>query len=319
MSASRKRLLFALLSVVALSGFVASQAEDKKDEKKTEPKVKRELKLFNGKNLDGWKNSMFGGDGEIAVEDGQLILDMGNDITGVTWKDAKELPKVNYEITLEAQRVDSCLRRRDVDGELILAIQGSGVVLVDLTHLVAKVVQLVEDLVDLLLRIADPVGLDGTRLHDQRAGEEAGNKNTGAQDRAKRTACGHGVQHVTNVTNALRTAEPSDTWLSHAAGGTIPACSYSLTPTRLFPLAYSHSPIPTRLFPLDRAGRLGGDVVHHPVDAADLVDDPGGHSRQQVGREPGPVGGHEVLGVHAAQGDDAFVGSLVIPISRPGP
>lgn len=106
MFAIRNRSLFALLSVVVLSGFVTSQAEDKKEEKKPEPKVKREIKLFNGKNLDGWKNSMFGGDGEIAVEDGQLILDMGNDITGVTWKDEKALPKINYEISLEAQRVD---------------------------------------------------------------------------------------------------------------------------------------------------------------------------------------------------------------------
>lgn len=106
MFAIRNRSLLVVLAVLACCGFVASQAEDKKDEKKLEPKVKRELKLFNGKNLDGWKNSMFGGDGEIAVEEGQLILDMGNDITGVTWKDEKSLPKLNYEISLEAQRVD---------------------------------------------------------------------------------------------------------------------------------------------------------------------------------------------------------------------
>lgn len=85
MFAIRNRSLLAVLAAVVLSGFVASQADDKK----AVPKVKREIKLFNGKNLDGWKNSMFGGDGEIGVEDGQLILDMGNDITGVTWKDEK--------------------------------------------------------------------------------------------------------------------------------------------------------------------------------------------------------------------------------------
>ena len=103
MFAIRNRPLFALLSVVLLGGLVASQAEDKKDEKK--PKL-REIKLFNGKDLDGWKNSQFGGDGEITVEDGQLILDRGNELTGVTWKDGKSLPKFNYEISLEAQRVD---------------------------------------------------------------------------------------------------------------------------------------------------------------------------------------------------------------------
>ncbi len=106
MFATRNRSLLVVLTIAACCGFVVSQAEDKKDTKPSEPKVKRELKLFNGKNLDGWKNSMFGGDGEISVEDGQLILDMGNDITGVTWKDEKALPKLNYEISLEAQRVD---------------------------------------------------------------------------------------------------------------------------------------------------------------------------------------------------------------------
>ena len=106
MFAIRNRALFAVLSIVVLSGFVASRAEDKKEEKKADPKAKREVKLFNGKDLDGWKNSMFGGDGEIVVEDGQLILDRGNELTGVTWKDGKTLPKFNYEISLEAQRVD---------------------------------------------------------------------------------------------------------------------------------------------------------------------------------------------------------------------
>ena len=106
MFAIRNRLLVAMLSIVVLSGFVTSRAEDKKDEKKADPKAKREVKLFNGKDLEGWKNSMFGGDGEITVEDGQLILDRGNELTGVTWKDGKTLPKFNYEISLEAQRVE---------------------------------------------------------------------------------------------------------------------------------------------------------------------------------------------------------------------
>ena len=108
MSVAWNRSIVAAVIVVLLSGFIGLRAEDKdkKDSKVTEPKVKRELKLFNGKDLDGWKNSMFGGDGEITVADGQLILDFGNEITGVTWKDAKVLPKFNYEISLEAQRVE---------------------------------------------------------------------------------------------------------------------------------------------------------------------------------------------------------------------
>lgn len=107
MFAVRPRSLWIfVVAGLALGQLVALVADDKKDAKSPEPKVKREVKLFNGKNLDGWRDSMFGGDGEITVEDGQLILDRGNELTGVTWKDAKVLPKFNYEIWLEAQRVE---------------------------------------------------------------------------------------------------------------------------------------------------------------------------------------------------------------------
>lgn len=100
----RRRSLVAWLLSIMVACSLVSQAEDKK-KAESKPKL-REIKLFNGKDLDGWRNSMFGGDGEIAVEDGQLILDRGNELTGVTWKDGKTLPKFNYEISLEAQRVD---------------------------------------------------------------------------------------------------------------------------------------------------------------------------------------------------------------------
>lgn len=64
------------------------------------------ISLFNGKNLDGWKVPEFGGEGEVHVENGNLILEMGVDLTGVTITDAKKLPLTNYEIKLEAMRVD---------------------------------------------------------------------------------------------------------------------------------------------------------------------------------------------------------------------
>lgn len=62
--------------------------------------------LFNGKNLDGWKVPQFGGEGEVHVEKGNLILEMGVDLTGVTLTDTKKIPLSNYEVELEAMRVD---------------------------------------------------------------------------------------------------------------------------------------------------------------------------------------------------------------------
>ena len=61
--------------------------------------------LFDGKSLDGWKVVEFGGDGDVKVDDGRIVLKMGNSLTGITHK-SEELPKSNYEIELEAMRVE---------------------------------------------------------------------------------------------------------------------------------------------------------------------------------------------------------------------
>lgn len=59
--------------------------------------------LFNRRNLDGWEITQFGGEGDVEVTSGKLLLEMGNDLTGVTW--ASDFPKVPFEVVLEGQRV----------------------------------------------------------------------------------------------------------------------------------------------------------------------------------------------------------------------
>lgn len=61
--------------------------------------------LFNGKDLTGWKVSEFGGEGDVVIEDGRIVLDMGQPMTGVTYTE-KDLPTNNYEIEVEAMRVE---------------------------------------------------------------------------------------------------------------------------------------------------------------------------------------------------------------------
>lgn len=61
------------------------------------------VSLFDGKSLDGWKITPFGGEGEVTVKDGAIILEMGSDMTGINW--TMPFPKMDYEITLEAMRV----------------------------------------------------------------------------------------------------------------------------------------------------------------------------------------------------------------------
>lgn len=61
------------------------------------------IKLFDGTTLKGWKVTDFIGRKDVKIKDEQLILEMGNDMTGVTW--TNDCLRMNYEIVLEAQRV----------------------------------------------------------------------------------------------------------------------------------------------------------------------------------------------------------------------
>jgi hypothetical protein len=60
--------------------------------------------LFDGKTLGKWKVTDFGTQGKVEVKDGDLLLGFGDGCTGVTWKG--DFPKLNYEIKLQAKRVD---------------------------------------------------------------------------------------------------------------------------------------------------------------------------------------------------------------------
>ncbi len=60
--------------------------------------------IFDGKTLEGWKETKFSGQGEVAVKEGLLTLGVGNDLTGVNFTGA--MPKMNYELALEAQRLE---------------------------------------------------------------------------------------------------------------------------------------------------------------------------------------------------------------------
>jgi hypothetical protein len=59
--------------------------------------------LFDGKTLGQWKITEFGGQGNVYIKDGSIFLEMGNDMTGITW--TGPLVRINYEISLEAMRV----------------------------------------------------------------------------------------------------------------------------------------------------------------------------------------------------------------------
>jgi hypothetical protein len=65
---------------------------------------KNGISLFDGKSLNGWEITQFGPQGDVYVKDKTLILGTGDGCTGITYKN--EFPKMNYEVTLEAKRIN---------------------------------------------------------------------------------------------------------------------------------------------------------------------------------------------------------------------
>lgn len=118
--------IVALALTMLVSTFPASAFADASDEKKedTTPKTisakapdekasavttekqsdndKAWIKLFNGKDLEGWKVTEFGGQGDVFVENGDVVISQGVALSGIHTE--QKLPKINYEVQYEAQR-----------------------------------------------------------------------------------------------------------------------------------------------------------------------------------------------------------------------
>ena len=70
----------------------------------SQPMVKK-IVLFNGTDLNNWERTDFAGKGEVRIDDNSsLVLEMGAELSGIRWKGETELPKINYEVSLQAKR-----------------------------------------------------------------------------------------------------------------------------------------------------------------------------------------------------------------------
>ncbi|MBK9383254.1 MAG: DUF1080 domain-containing protein [Planctomycetes bacterium] len=61
-------------------------------------------RLFDGSSLARWKPTEFGGAGELVLEGGALILELGNPLTGITWSGG-ELPREGYALEVRATKL----------------------------------------------------------------------------------------------------------------------------------------------------------------------------------------------------------------------
>jgi hypothetical protein len=99
------RLLIGSVLVLAALSVSAPAAVRAAEPKPSKADSKEATKLFDGKTLGGWKSTNFGGEGDVKVEKGQIVLEMGQPLTGITYQQADKLPKDNYEISLQAMKI----------------------------------------------------------------------------------------------------------------------------------------------------------------------------------------------------------------------
>jgi hypothetical protein len=97
------KYLVLLLGMAFCATTGLSIAQDKPPAKTPEQAKPGEWRpLFDGKTLDGWKETPFTARGKVSVEDGTVILGTGY-MTGITW--TRSFPKANYEVRYEAARI----------------------------------------------------------------------------------------------------------------------------------------------------------------------------------------------------------------------
>ena len=89
--------LFALLSAPSGSGQEARSLVAA-----AQPQPGQWHTLFDGKTLEGWRETPFTDRGQVRVENGTIILGAGV-LTGITWTGA--FPKSNFEVRFEAVRL----------------------------------------------------------------------------------------------------------------------------------------------------------------------------------------------------------------------
>jgi hypothetical protein len=69
-----------------------------------EPDTTAWQSLFDGRSLKGWKAPRFGGEGNVYVKDGAIVMEAGGYMTGVAW--TGKVIRNNYELSLEGMKLE---------------------------------------------------------------------------------------------------------------------------------------------------------------------------------------------------------------------
>lgn len=96
---------FTLTALLAFCAALVTAADQPAKPAAAAAEAPKEFVLFNGKSLDDWEMVDVGGSGEVEMEGGVMIINQGENVSGAVYKKAATLPTTNYEITLEAKRL----------------------------------------------------------------------------------------------------------------------------------------------------------------------------------------------------------------------
>ncbi len=102
--------------IICFAGFAAAlpsaQPAEARASDRSAPSGGEWQNLFDGTSLAGWAESGFEAEGAVGVVNpfrdgrGAIMLEKGTTLSGVTWTRGASLPRTNYEITLEAMRLE---------------------------------------------------------------------------------------------------------------------------------------------------------------------------------------------------------------------
>lgn len=103
---NRRTAIFGCLAALWMIGLIVAAMFFRSYRSEQEKSEKPNL-LFNGRNLDGWKvadKHFFADSGKVTVENQMIVMEAGTPGTGIQY--TKPFPKMNYEVSLEAQRME---------------------------------------------------------------------------------------------------------------------------------------------------------------------------------------------------------------------
>jgi hypothetical protein len=98
-----KSVIVTSLTVVLLTGCYSRAGKQTDNATEVYEKITDPSYLFDGVSFEGWEATDYGAQGAVYVQRGELILEMGDGCTGVTWM--HDPPVMDYRISLDAKRI----------------------------------------------------------------------------------------------------------------------------------------------------------------------------------------------------------------------